>query len=63
MEYVSLLSILICVLLIAAVSRRIQGTIITLPMIYVTLDLLLGGQFLNLVNTGGGFHFVHHYRL
>ena len=42
----------ICLAFILAltVSRRIQGTIITMPMIYVTLGLVLSPLGLNLVN-------------
>lgn len=47
---VAIVAILICVLLAAAISRRIQGTIITLPMAYTVLGLILSGRVLGLVN-------------
>ena len=47
---IAIVTILICVLLAAAISRRIQGTIITLPMIYTVLGLILSGRILGIVN-------------
>jgi len=41
--------VLLCILAASAISRRIQGTIITMPMIYVALGLLIGSQGLGLV--------------
>jgi len=49
-EYVGLIAILLCILAAGVVSRRIQGTIITLPIIYTALGLLIGSQGLGLVN-------------
>ena len=43
-------AVCICALFAGSVSRRIQGTIITLPMIYVALGLLLSPVGLGLVN-------------
>jgi len=50
MESIGFIAILICILLAAAVSRRVQNTVITLPMIYTTMGLLIGPLFLNLVD-------------
>lgn len=47
---IAIVAILICVLLAAAISRRIQGTIITLPMVYTVLGLILSGRALSIVN-------------
>ncbi len=47
---VTIVAILICVLLAAAISQRIQGTIITLPMVYTVLGLILSGRILGIVN-------------
>ncbi len=42
MEPISYVSLLLCTLLVAAVSRRIHNTIITVPMLCVVLGLLIG---------------------
>jgi NhaP-type Na+/H+ or K+/H+ antiporter len=47
---IAIVAILICVLFAAAISRRIQGTIITLPMVYTVLGLILSSRVLNIVN-------------
>ncbi len=47
---IAIVAILICVLLAAAISQRIQGTIITLPMVYTVLGLILSGRILGIVN-------------
>jgi len=44
-----LVAVLVCVLLAATISRRIQGTVITLPMVYVVLGLILSGRVLGIV--------------
>jgi len=49
MESLGLLTILICILLAASISRRIQGTILTLPMVYTFFGILIGGLVLNIV--------------
>lgn len=49
---IGLLAVLICVLIAAAVSRRIQGTIITLPMLYTIMGLILSGRFLGFLDVG-----------
>ena len=49
MEYLGLLAIVICILLAASISRRVQNTIITLPMLYTFFGILLGGLFLDLI--------------
>jgi NhaP-type Na+/H+ or K+/H+ antiporter len=50
MEYLGLLAIVICILLAASISRRIQNTIITLPMLYTLFGILLGGLVLDLIS-------------
>jgi NhaP-type Na+/H+ or K+/H+ antiporter len=47
---VAIVAILICVLLAAAISQRIQGAIITLPMVYTVLGLILSSRILGIVN-------------
>jgi NhaP-type Na+/H+ or K+/H+ antiporter len=42
MQALALIGISLCILLSAAVSRRVQGTIITLPMVYVALGMAVG---------------------
>ncbi|MDX1437065.1 MAG: hypothetical protein R3335_09655, partial [Anaerolineales bacterium] len=49
MESVGLIAIIICILLAAAISRRIRGTPITLPMVYTFFGILLGGLVLDVV--------------
>jgi NhaP-type Na+/H+ or K+/H+ antiporter len=49
METFGLLAILICILLAGSISRRIQNTIITLPMLYALFGILLGGLVLDVV--------------
>ena len=51
-ETLSLVAILICILFAAAISRRIQGTIITLPMVYTIMGLILSGRVLGIINLG-----------
>ncbi len=48
-HYLPLVVTLLFILLAAAVSKRIRGTIITLPMVYVALGLIIGGAGLNLL--------------
>ncbi len=50
MESVGFIAILLSILAAGVVSRRIQGTIITLPIIYTALGLLIGSWGLGLVN-------------
>ena len=49
MESLGLLAIVICILFAATISRRIQGTIITLPMVYTLFGILLGGLVLDVI--------------
>jgi NhaP-type Na+/H+ or K+/H+ antiporter len=49
METVGLVAVLLCILAAAGISRRIQNTILTLPMMYVVLGLLLSDRFLGIV--------------
>jgi NhaP-type Na+/H+ or K+/H+ antiporter len=49
MESLGLLAIVICILLAASISRRVQNTIITLPMIYTFFGILLGGLALDVI--------------
>jgi NhaP-type Na+/H+ or K+/H+ antiporter len=50
METLGLVAVLLCILAAAAISRRIQGTILTLPMLYAAFGLLLGGRGLGLIH-------------
>ena len=52
MNELGLVAVALCVLGAAAISRRIQGTILTLPMVYVGLGLLLSGRVLGIVELG-----------
>lgn len=49
MEHVGFIVVLLCILAAGVVSRRIQGTIITLPIIYTALGLLIGSWGLGLL--------------
>ena len=49
MEEIGLIAILLCILVAAAISRRIQGTMLTLPMVYTLLGLLLGYRALDII--------------
>ncbi len=49
MESLGLIAIVICILLAASISRRIQGTVITLPMIYTFFGIVLGGLILDII--------------
>jgi NhaP-type Na+/H+ or K+/H+ antiporter len=49
MESLGLIAIVICILLAASISRRVQNTIITLPMIYTFFGIVLGGLILNVI--------------
>jgi NhaP-type Na+/H+ or K+/H+ antiporter len=51
-ESLGLVAVLFCVLIAAAISRRIQGTIITLPMVYTILGLILSGRVLGIIELG-----------
>lgn len=46
---ISLVAVLACVLGVSAFSRRIQGTIVTLPMVYTILGLILSGRVLGII--------------
>jgi NhaP-type Na+/H+ or K+/H+ antiporter len=50
METLGLVALLLCILAAAAISRRVRGTILTLPMLYAAFGLLLGGLGLGLVH-------------
>lgn len=49
MEGLGLVAIALCILVAGGISRRIQGTIVTLPMVYVVLGLLLSDRVLGIV--------------
>jgi NhaP-type Na+/H+ or K+/H+ antiporter len=49
MESLGFLALLVCILLAGSISRRIRGTIITLPMVYAFLGIVIGGLGLNIV--------------
>jgi NhaP-type Na+/H+ or K+/H+ antiporter len=46
---IALVAVLLCILIAAAISRRIQGTIITLPMVYTVLGLILSSRALGII--------------
>jgi len=48
-ELTGIVAILICILFAAAISRRIQGSAITLPMVYTVLGLMLSGRVLGVI--------------
>ncbi len=52
MEHIALIAILLTVLAAAAISRRIDGSIITLPIVYTGLGLLIGSAGLGFVEIG-----------
>ena len=52
MNELGLVAVTLCILAAAAISRRIQGTILPLPMVYVGLGLLLSGRVLGIVELG-----------
>ena len=49
MESLGFLALLICILLAASISRRIKDTIVTLPMVYAVLGIIIGGLGFNIV--------------
>ncbi len=49
MNELGLVAVTLCILAAAAISRRIQGTVLTLPMVYVGLGLLIGGRVLGII--------------
>jgi NhaP-type Na+/H+ or K+/H+ antiporter len=49
MDSIGLIAIVICILLAASISRRIQNTVITLPMLYTIFGILLGGLVLDVI--------------
>lgn len=49
MESLGFLALLFCILLAGSISRRIRGTIITLPMVYAFLGIIIGGLGFNIV--------------
>ncbi|MEA3334306.1 MAG: sodium:proton antiporter [Chloroflexota bacterium] len=59
MDTIGFAAILLSLLVSAAISRRIQGTIITLPMVYVTLGLLIGSKGLGLVTPASDSELIH----
>ncbi len=58
MESLGLVVILICILLAATISRRIQNTIITLPMVYTFFGIILGGLVLDIIHLTPEDHLV-----
>jgi NhaP-type Na+/H+ or K+/H+ antiporter len=58
MDMLGLLAILICILLAASISRRIQNTIITLPMVYTFFGIILGGLVLDIIPLNPEDHLV-----
>lgn len=54
----SLTLIILAVLVAAAVSRRVKGTVITMPMIYVALGLLLSDMGLHIIDQPGELEII-----
>jgi hypothetical protein len=52
MNELGLVAVALCILAAAGISRRIRGTILTLPMVYVGLGLLLSGRMLGVIELG-----------
>jgi NhaP-type Na+/H+ or K+/H+ antiporter len=52
MEGLALVAVMLCILAAAGISRRIQGTIFTLPMVYVVLGFLLSDRCLGIISMG-----------
>ena len=50
MEGLGLVALMLCILAAAAISQRIQGTILTLPMVYATLGFLLSSRVLGIIH-------------
>jgi len=50
METLGFVALLLCILAVAAISRRVQGTILPLPMLYAAFGLLLGSLGLGLIH-------------
>jgi NhaP-type Na+/H+ or K+/H+ antiporter len=50
METLGFVAVLLCILAAAAISRRVQGTILTLPMLYAAFGVLLGSLGLGLIH-------------
>ena len=48
-ETVALVAVILCFLIAASISQRIQGTIVTLPMVYTVLGLILSGRVLGII--------------
>jgi len=49
MDSLGFLALSVCILLAGSISRRIRGTIITLPMVYAFLGIVIGGLGFNIV--------------
>ena len=49
MHELGLVAVALCILAAGGISRRIKGTILTLPMVYVVLGLLLSDRVLGIV--------------
>jgi hypothetical protein len=58
MEELALVAAMLCVLAAAGISQRIQGTILTLPMVYAALGFLLSERVLGLIHAGPENEFV-----
>jgi NhaP-type Na+/H+ or K+/H+ antiporter len=48
----ALVAVMLCVLAAAGISQRIQGTVLTLPMVYAALGFLLSEQVLGIIHAG-----------
>jgi NhaP-type Na+/H+ or K+/H+ antiporter len=58
MEEFGLVAVMLCVLGTAGISQRIQGTILTLPMVYAALGFLLSERVLGIIHAGPENEFV-----
>lgn len=52
MEELALVAVMLCILAAAGISRRIRGTVLTLPMVYVVLGFLLSDRVLGIISMG-----------
>jgi NhaP-type Na+/H+ or K+/H+ antiporter len=49
MQSIAIIAVLISIIVAGAVSRRIRGTVITLPMVYTVLGILIGSLVLDIL--------------
>ena len=51
-ESLVLVAVMLCILAAAAISQRVQGTILSLPMVYAALGFLLSSRVLGIIDVG-----------